>query len=174
MCLFQIIEFALKLAFNILFSVRKKFQRVCFVVSDQSRNVTVFEIRKNCVVFSGACANYFADVSHAAKMHPPTGRRCRQISDANETNTSNNSNAITMMEARRRRNKNNTAAANAATITTTTTVATKTFGYDCRQLSVLLCFVAIVALNNFGCLLTTTTAATQRENMRVLPLPEGK
>ena len=146
---------------------------MCFVITVRSRHVSVFEIRKNCVAFSGACANHSADVSHAAKMHPPTGKHCRQISDANETN-SNNNNATAMMTDRRRSNKNNTAASNAATTTTTATVATKTFGNHCRQLSVLVCFVAIVALNNFGCLLTTTRAAMQRENMRVLPLPEGK
>ena len=45
-----------------------------------------------------------------------------------------------------------------------------------RHLSVLVCVVAIVALNNLGCFITTTTAQSSvpRQNTRVLPLLPGE
>ncbi|XP_017487886.1 PREDICTED: anaphase-promoting complex subunit cdh1-like, partial [Rhagoletis zephyria] len=118
-------------------------------------------------------------------MHPPTGKRCRQISNTNNNNNNIATTRVTTTTMMKRRinatgmaisaknnNSNNNNTTLAATTSTTTLPTRKTFGKRCRQLSVLVCFVAIIALNNFGCLLTSTTAAMQRENMRVLPLPE--
>ncbi|XP_053949786.1 uncharacterized protein LOC128857952 [Anastrepha ludens] len=102
-------------------------------------------------------------------MHPPTGKRCRQTSDSNKVIMAvRRINATGMATTANNKNDTTTTAATCAAPTTT-----KTIGNRCRQLSVLVCLVAIIALNNFGCLLSTTTATMQRENMRVLPLPEG-
>ncbi|XP_037810015.1 uncharacterized protein LOC119602519 [Lucilia sericata] len=44
------------------------------------------------------------------------------------------------------------------------------------NLSFIVCFLAVVILNNFACFIPTTqaTASAQRENTRILPLQSGK